>query len=72
MPLSRGGRNIGSNKVMCCRACNGVKGDMLPDEWESFMKDNPKWWTLSGADVRRIRIHNSMIERREKVRHGRC
>ena len=36
----------GTLKVDACRACNQLKGDMLPTEWAAFMKANPKWWQL--------------------------
>lgn len=39
-PKSRGGRRT----VLCCRACNNLKGDMTVDEWKRFMEQNPKWW----------------------------
>lgn len=33
IPLSRGGRNEPDNLVLCCRACNEMKGDRTPAEW---------------------------------------
>lgn len=27
------------NVVPCCRACNGAKGDMLPDRWLQMLSD---------------------------------
>jgi len=44
-PRSRGG----TLKDWCCKACNGIKGDMLLEDWRAFMQANPKWWKL---DVR--------------------
>lgn len=33
IPLSRGGSNSMANIVAACRACNGDKRDLTPDEW---------------------------------------
>src|SRR3954465_3089780 len=44
IPLSKGGSNSPDNKVICCRKCNSLKGDMMPAEWEAFMAANPEWW----------------------------
>lgn len=35
IPLSRGGSNNMTNIVAACRACNGDKRDLTPDEWAS-------------------------------------
>ena len=48
-PKSLGGRV----KVWCCVACNNLKGDMLPCEWEAFMATNPEWWKLRRKPKRR-------------------
>lgn len=40
IPKSRGG----TKTVLACRQCNSLKRDMMPDEWEAFMSDNPTWW----------------------------
>lgn len=45
IPISRGGSNAKSNIKAACYACNHLKGDMMPDQWEQFMLDNPQWWT---------------------------
>lgn len=42
VPRSQGG----TSTVPCCRACNNLKGDMLPDEWRAYMRANPEWWKL--------------------------
>lgn len=42
-PRSKGGRKV----VVACWTCNGIKGDMLYDEWIAFMVANPGWWTRS-------------------------
>jgi len=41
-PQSMGGKRT----VLCCRACNQLKGSMSRGEWSSFMERNPKWWRL--------------------------
>ena len=51
LPVSRGGRV----KVICCLTCNGIKADMLPNQWELFMAENPGWWKLSRYELRRLR-----------------
>lgn len=40
LPQSRGGVRT----VPCCRTCNNLKGNMLPEEWRAFMVANPEWW----------------------------
>lgn len=44
IPLSRGGKNSKENIKAACYQCNNLKGNMMPDEWERFMRDNPLWW----------------------------
>lgn len=51
MPVSRGG----TRKIICCLTCNGIKGDMLPQQWEIYMANNPGWWLLSKAERRQRR-----------------
>jgi hypothetical protein len=41
-PKSKGGKET----VWACWACNHLKGDRLPAEWEAFMAANPQWWKL--------------------------
>lgn len=40
VPKSKGGIDT----VWACYQCNNIKGCMMPDEWELFMADNPRWW----------------------------
>ncbi len=40
VPRSAGG----TEKVWCCRQCNSLKGDMMPDQWLAFRQSNPEWW----------------------------
>ena len=52
IPVSRGG----TEKVICCNKCNGIKGDMMPDAWEAYMLANPGWWLLTKAERKRRRV----------------
>lgn len=40
VPQSAGGKKW----VPCCRACNHMKSNMLPDAWLYFMSRYPEWW----------------------------
>lgn len=33
----------GQRTVECCYACNQMKGDMTPEQWETFRLDTPNW-----------------------------
>lgn len=48
IPRCRGG----TEKIICCLTCNGLKADMLPEEWSAYMMANPGWWLLSRAERR--------------------
>ena len=48
VPKSRGGKE----KIVCCNKCNGIKGDMMPDQWAVYMAANPGWWLLTRAELR--------------------
>ena len=63
MPQCRGGRTI----IIACLQCNGIKADMLPDQWESYMAANPGWWLLTKAE-RRARARQP----REAARIAKC
>lgn len=39
VPRSQGGVDT----VFCCRRCNGLKGDMTPDQWNEFRAQHPDW-----------------------------
>jgi 5-methylcytosine-specific restriction endonuclease McrA len=45
VPFAKGGISSLENKVLCCRECNGNKGDKLLEEWfifvDQFRNDNP-------------------------------
>ncbi len=30
--------------VWCCRQCNEIKSDMMPEDWIAFMASIPRWW----------------------------
>lgn len=34
----------GGKWLPCCRACNAMKGNMMPDDWRKFMTAHPQWW----------------------------
>lgn len=51
VPRCRGG----GATVVACITCNGIKGNMLPEVWETFMAANPRWWLLSKYELRLIR-----------------
>jgi hypothetical protein len=55
IPLSRGGSNAKENIRLACYRCNSIKGNMMPDEWEQYMLDNPLWWAKQ-VNVRRFKI----------------
>lgn len=43
MPRSRN-RSGPHKTVWACRLCNHIKADRTPEQWERFMKRNPRWW----------------------------
>jgi 5-methylcytosine-specific restriction endonuclease McrA len=38
VPISRGGKSTKSNVVPCCKTCNTTKKQLLPMEWEAYLK----------------------------------
>lgn len=38
VPLARGGRSSKNNCVPACKACNTNKRDLLPMEWQEYLK----------------------------------
>ncbi len=38
IPISRGGKSEKFNLVPCCKECNTQKKNLLPAEWEAYMK----------------------------------
>jgi 5-methylcytosine-specific restriction endonuclease McrA len=39
VPVSRGGKTTRGNVVACCKECNTAKKQMLPTEWEAYLKN---------------------------------
>ena len=40
VPISRGGQSTKGNVVPCCKKCNTAKKQLLPMEWEQYLKRN--------------------------------
>ncbi len=40
VPLSRGGRSTKGNVIPACKTCNTKKKQLLPMEWEAYLKDH--------------------------------
>jgi 5-methylcytosine-specific restriction endonuclease McrA len=38
VPISRGGTSYKGNVVPCCKECNRAKKQLLPMEWEAYLK----------------------------------
>lgn len=38
VPLTRGGRSVKGNLVTCCKVCNNQKKNLLPLEWEEYVR----------------------------------
>jgi 5-methylcytosine-specific restriction endonuclease McrA len=38
VPISRGGKSSKGNVVPCCKECNNAKKQLLPIEWEVYLK----------------------------------
>jgi 5-methylcytosine-specific restriction protein A len=38
VPISRGGKSTRGNVVPCCKTCNTAKKQLLPIEWEHYLK----------------------------------
>ena len=39
VPISRGGKTTKGNVIPACKECNNKKKQLLPMEWEDYMKD---------------------------------
>ena len=39
VPISRGGKTTKSNVVPACKECNNNKKQLLPMEWDQYLKD---------------------------------
>lgn len=42
IPISRGGRSTKGNVVPACKSCNNKKKQLLPIEWEAYLKNQIK------------------------------
>ena len=38
VPIARGGQSTRNNVVPCCKTCNTAKKQLLPIEWEKYLK----------------------------------
>lgn len=38
VPIARGGRTTKGNVVPCCKTCNSAKKNLLPMEWDQYLK----------------------------------
>jgi 5-methylcytosine-specific restriction endonuclease McrA len=38
VPISRGGKSTKGNVAPCCKECNNAKKQLLPMEWEQYLK----------------------------------
>ncbi len=38
VPIARGGKSTRGNVVPCCKSCNNAKKQLLPMEWEAYLK----------------------------------
>lgn len=38
VPIARGGRSTKGNVVTACKSCNNAKKQLLPMEWEAYLK----------------------------------
>jgi len=38
VPIARGGRTTKGNVAPCCKACNSAKKNLLPMEWDQYLK----------------------------------
>ena len=42
VPVSRGGKSTKGNVAPCCKECNNAKKQLLPMEWEQYLKQFDK------------------------------
>ena len=42
VPIALGGKSTRGNVVPCCKSCNNAKKQLLPMEWEQYLKDARK------------------------------
>lgn len=77
IPLSRGGKDNDSNKQVCCRICNALKGPLTDEEYKSYFKNLLEMKKLCKMQIRiehpKVVFHQDwfpMIEesKKEKVK----
>ncbi len=42
VPIARGGQSTRGNAVPCCKQCNNAKKQLLPMEWDQYLKQFDK------------------------------
>ncbi len=42
VPIARGGQSTRGNVVPCCKQCNNAKKQLLPMEWDQYLKQFDK------------------------------
>ncbi len=42
VPIARGGQSTRGNVVPCCKECNNAKKQLLPMEWDQYLKQFDK------------------------------
>lgn len=47
VPIARGGKSSKGNLVPACKSCNSKKKQLLPMEWEAYLKDHQASGTVS-------------------------
>lgn len=63
-PKRVGGTDDFPNRVLACRACNELKGDMRPDQWLRFMAETPEWWAMFyRTGLRGLRLFAQHVEK---------
>jgi 5-methylcytosine-specific restriction endonuclease McrA len=38
VPIARGGKSVKNNVAPCCKSCNSKKRQLLPLEWDEYMR----------------------------------
>lgn len=62
VPRSKGG----TRTILACKTCNGMKGNMMPNEWQKFMHNFPKWWNMNPID-RQLALKKRMPTRAPRL-----
>ena len=53
----------GQSTRPCCLACNQLKGDMTPWQWDRFREVMPDWWRLyPDVKYRGVRLYAYVVE----------